>query len=258
MRNLLCKFIAYTASKPFTKIYFNRQLLIYTCDDNVKKMHFLLGWFRTSKLSVVQYSWVFFLLPSKITLRSRAYAPSRVITITTLSWLTNSSRGQTWRSCFEGRKWGGVRWEVLEFLQTNMKISDFLQTWGVFLKMRRRHKQGKFWSSCICLAFPGTVSRFDVLSRDCVRLWLIVCCHRVNSNFNLSHAVDFSARTLRRRFSIKHWNEWLHFCSFNFLGALPANGMRSMWEFVFVSQFLRVFQGKFGFVSFTAEVCIKR
>lgn len=33
--------------------------------------------------------------------------------------------------------------------------------------------------------------------------------------------------------------------------------MRSMWEFVFVSQFLRVFQGKFGFVSFTVEVRIK-
>ena len=33
--------------------------------------------------------------------------------------------------------------------------------------------------------------------------------------------------------------------------------MRSMWEFVFVSQFLRVFQGKFGFVRFTAEVRIK-
>ncbi|XP_027037558.1 serine/arginine repetitive matrix protein 1-like [Pocillopora damicornis] len=36
-------------------------------------------------------------------------------------------------------------------------------------------------------------------------------------------------------------------------GALSTNGMRSMWEFVFVSQFLRVFQGKFGFVCFTAE-----
>lgn len=36
-------------------------------------------------------------------------------------------------------------------------------------------------------------------------------------------------------------------------GALPTNGMRSMWEFVFVAQFLRVFQGKFGFVNFTAE-----
>ena len=47
------------------------------------------------------------------------------------------------------------------------------------------------------------------------------------------------------------------FYSFNFLGALPTNGMRSMWEFVFVAQFLRVFQGKFGFVNFTAEVCIK-
>jgi len=33
--------------------------------------------------------------------------------------------------------------------------------------------------------------------------------------------------------------------------------MRSMWEFVFVSQFLRVFHGKFGFVRFTAEVRIK-
>ena len=30
--------------------------------------------------------------------------------------------------------------------------------------------------------------------------------------------------------------------------------MRSMWEFVFVSQFLRVFQSKFGFVRFTAKV----
>ncbi|KAJ7380310.1 hypothetical protein OS493_011030 [Desmophyllum pertusum] len=36
-------------------------------------------------------------------------------------------------------------------------------------------------------------------------------------------------------------------------GALSTNGMRSMWEFVFVSQFLRVFQGKFGFVHFTSE-----
>ncbi|XP_078367104.1 uncharacterized protein LOC144651097 isoform X2 [Oculina patagonica] len=36
-------------------------------------------------------------------------------------------------------------------------------------------------------------------------------------------------------------------------GALSTNGMRSMWEFVFVSQFLRVFQGKFGFVRFTVE-----
>ncbi|XP_020619774.1 uncharacterized protein LOC110057521 [Orbicella faveolata] len=36
-------------------------------------------------------------------------------------------------------------------------------------------------------------------------------------------------------------------------GSLSANGMRSMWEFVFVSQFLRVFHGKFGFVRFTAE-----
>lgn len=36
-------------------------------------------------------------------------------------------------------------------------------------------------------------------------------------------------------------------------GALSTNGMRSMWEFVFVSQFLRVFQGKFGFVCFKAE-----
>lgn len=36
-------------------------------------------------------------------------------------------------------------------------------------------------------------------------------------------------------------------------GALPTNGMHSMWEFVFVAQFLRVFRGKFGFVSFTTE-----
>lgn len=36
-------------------------------------------------------------------------------------------------------------------------------------------------------------------------------------------------------------------------GALPTNRMHSMWEFVFVAQFLRVFQGKFGFVNFTTE-----
>lgn len=132
-----------------------------------------------------------------------SYAPWRVVTITTLFWLTNLSRGQTWRFCFEGRKWGGVRWEVLEFLQTNMKISDFLQTWGVFLKMRRRHKQGNFWWFCTFYACLGAVRRFDALSRDCAWLWLIVGCHRVNSNFNLSHAVDFNSSAFRGRFRLK-------------------------------------------------------
>lgn len=133
----------------------------------------------------------------------RPLRPSRVVTITTLFWLTNLSRGQTWRLCFEGRKWGGVRWEVLEFLQTNMKFSDFLQTWGVFLKMRRRHKQGIFWWFCTFYACPGTVRRFTALSRDCAWLWLIVGCHRVNSNFNLSHAVDFNSSAFCGRFRLK-------------------------------------------------------
>jgi len=34
----------------------------------------------------------------------------------------------------------------------------------------------------------------------------------------------------------------------------PMDGMRSMWEFVFISQFLRLFESKFGFVHFEAEV----
>lgn len=132
-----------------------------------------------------------------------AYAPWRMVTITTPFWLTKLSRGQTWRFCFEGRKWGGVRWEVLKFLQTNMKFSDFLQTWGVLLKMRRRHKQGNFWWLCTFLACPGAVRRFAELSRDCASLWLIVGCHRVNSNFNLSHAVDFNSSAFCGRFRLK-------------------------------------------------------
>lgn len=123
--------------------------------------------------------------------------------------------------------------------------------------MRRRHKQGNFWWFCTFLACPGAVRRFAELSRDCAWLWLIVGCHRVNSNFNLSHAVDFNSSAFRGGFRLKTEICDGIFCSFNFLGSLSANGMRSMWEFVFVSQFLRVFQGKFGFVRFTAEVRIK-
>ena len=36
--------------------------------------------------------------------------------------------------------------------------------------------------------------------------------------------------------------------------ARPLDSVRSMWEFVFISQFLRVFQDRFGFVHFEVEV----
>lgn len=116
--------------------------------------------------------------------------------------------------------------------------------------MRGRHKQGRFLPSEICLDCTWVVCFFSALSRDCARLWLIASCHRVNSNFNLSHVV---IPGLWRTF-LQTLNTNCNFVLFNFLGALPTNRMHSMWEFVFVAQFLRVFQGKFGFVNFTTEV----
>ena len=74
--------------------------------------------------------------------------------------------------------------------------------------------------------------------------------------FHLSHAVDFKATGFVRRVPSKIEIRVNSFICSRLLGPLSTDGMRSMWEFVFVSQFLRVFNGKFGFVSFTAEVRI--
>lgn len=123
--------------------------------------------------------------------------------------------------------------------------------------MRRRHKQGNFWLSVSFYACPDYVCCFPVLSRDSV----LVVTNCGLSSRELKFQLVTRCRFHFFSFSVKIWikdrKKRLYHCSFNFLGALSTNGMRSMWEFVFVSQFLRVFQGKFGFVCFTAEVRIK-
>ena len=164
--------------------------------------------------------------------------------------MTCVSRAITWRLFPETK----VRPSELRGAVGREYVSTLVvfRRWSPFPNMRRRHKPGT--SRKVFVWCHRTETANWNVSRDC--FLVVTNCRAViawTSNFTC-HTLQKSCEYVRKFMVWKMQFSSTLMGSFCFAGLQSTDGMRSMREFVFVSQFLRVFQGKFGFIRFTVEV----